>query len=52
VVAQTPLFRARYPEALIAMHDVSPDGRRFVVAAGVEPADRLVVAVDALAGRR
>jgi hypothetical protein len=48
VVSRTPLFRARYPDALIAMYDVSPDGQRFVLAAGAEPPDRLVVVGDAL----
>jgi Tol biopolymer transport system component len=46
---RTPLFRAPYPGGVIAMYDVSPDGRRFILAVGHERANRLVVALDALA---
>jgi Tol biopolymer transport system component len=51
VARRTPLFRARYPDAVLAMYDVTPDGR-FVLAAGPAVRDRLVVALDALGERR
>jgi len=44
----TPLFRAPYPGGVTAMYDVSPDGSRFIIAAGHERANRLVVALKAL----
>ena len=45
---RTPLFRAPYPGGVTAMYDVSPDGSRFIIAAGHERANRLVVALNAL----
>jgi serine/threonine-protein kinase len=52
VTGRTPLFRARYPDTLFPMYDVSPDGRQFVIAGGPDGADRLIVTVDALGGQR
>lgn len=37
------LFRARYPDTLFPMYDVSPDGTRIVVAAGAPDPERLEV---------
>jgi len=45
---RTLLFRAPYPGGVNAMYDVSPDGSRFIIAAGHERANRLVVALNAL----
>ena len=42
------LFEAPYVGSVIAMYDASPDGQRFIVVAGHERANRLVVALDAL----
>ena len=51
VISRTPLFRAPYPGGVIAMYDVSPDGRRFIIVLGHERANRLVVALQGLKGR-
>jgi serine/threonine-protein kinase len=51
VAGRAPLFRGRYPDALFAMYDVTPDGR-FVMAAGPDTPDRLVVVPDAVGRRR
>ena len=51
VTGRTPLFRAPHPDAMLAMYDVTPDGR-FVLAAAPSPRDRLVVVSDALSARR
>ena len=45
---RTTLFRAPYPGGVTAMYDVSPDGLRFIIAAGHERANRLVVALNVL----
>ena len=45
---RTPLFRAPYVESPLAMYDVSPDSRRFVIVLGQALVSRLVVALDAL----
>lgn len=36
-------FRARYPDTLFPMYDVSPDGSRIVVASGAPDAERLEI---------
>ena len=45
---RTPLFRVPYPGGVTAMYDVSSDGSRFIIAAGHERANRLVVTLNAL----
>lgn len=45
---RTPLFRAPYFAADLAMYDASPDGARFVLVTGGARTGRLVVALDAL----
>jgi serine/threonine-protein kinase len=39
----TTLFRARYPDTLFPMYDVSPDGTRIVIAAGAPDGERFEV---------
>ena len=49
---RTPLFQAPYPGGpWLTLYDVSPDGTRFILAAGRERENRLEVALDALGGR-
>ena len=48
VRGRTPLFHAPYPGGVLAMYDASADGARFVIAAGYERANRIVVTMDAL----
>jgi hypothetical protein len=48
VRGRTPLFRAPYFAADLAMYDASPDGSRFVLVTGGARTGRLVVALDAL----
>ena len=52
VRGRTPLFRAPYVENVHANYDVSADGKRFVLVTRDAPANRLVVALDALGTRR
>ena len=49
VRTRTALFRAPYVGSLRANYDVTPDGQRFVLVMGRPQANRLVVALDALA---
>ncbi len=48
---RTALFSAPYLGGVTAMYDVSPDGSRFIIAAGHERANRLVVALNALSAK-
>jgi hypothetical protein len=49
VRTRTPLFRAPYVGSIGANFDVTPGGQRFVLVVGRPQANRLVVALDALA---